>query len=54
MTNSMLDLLIVSPTDDPSNANLSLSDLEIFAYEIKWLSYQPNLWSVYHFILEVC
>jgi hypothetical protein len=39
MPNSMLDLPIVSPTDDPSNANLSLSDLEIFACEIKWLSY---------------
>jgi hypothetical protein len=45
----MLDPPIISPTDDPSNTNLSLSDLEIFACEIRWLSYRLNLWSVYRF-----
>jgi hypothetical protein len=31
LPNIMLDLLIVSPTDDQGNASLKLSDLEIFA-----------------------
>jgi hypothetical protein len=51
--NSMLNLPIVPPTDDPGNANLSLSDLEIFCLWVYVYLFNPISDRCISFVLEV-
>jgi hypothetical protein len=50
----MLDLLIVSPTDDPGNANLSLSDLKSLLAKSGGYLINPISVRCIGFVLEVC